>query len=81
MAIIRPPKQGQAYAAPDGSNCCVVQHKLTALDCAVIPKGRSVDRTRCLMGPGIIEYTIEPGSCSVAIITGCTYSTYSRMMP
>ena len=81
MAIIRPPRQGQAYAAPGADNCCVVQHRLTAQDCAVVPKGRSVDKTRCIMGPGVIEYTIVPGSCTVAIIMGCTYSTYSRMVP
>jgi hypothetical protein len=83
MAVFYPPKQGQAYAAPDGSDCCKVQHRLTAQDCAVLTRGGSmrVDKTRCVLGPGVIEYTVSPGACTLAIIEGCTYSSYVLALP
>jgi hypothetical protein len=83
MAVIYPPKQGQAYAAPDGSNCCKVQHRLTAQDCAVLTRGTSmrIDKTRCVNGPGVVEYTCSPGVCTLAIIEGCTMSSYVLALP
>lgn len=79
MTIFRPPPQGTAYAQPDDK--FTIQHRLKEGDCAVCPDGRYIDKTNCIMGPGVIEYTLVPGNCKIAIIEGCTRSTYAREMP
>jgi len=77
--IVRPPPQGTAYAQPDGK--FVIQHRLELGDCAICPDGRYIDKHQCIMGPGVIEYTLVPGHCDIAILEGCTRETYVRQMP
>lgn len=77
--VFRPPPQGAAYAAPNQT--LIVQHRLAKGDCAICPDGRYTDKSNCILGPGVIEYTRQPGFCSIRIVEGCTRETYVRSMP
>jgi hypothetical protein len=81
MKVYYPPAQGSAYASPTGDETFTITYRLGPNDCAVCPKGASVDRQECVMGPGVVRYTRKPGMCSLEVLEGCRLDRYTRLLP